>query len=90
MQLKKAGVIYNKSNFLKENGIEIYSRENVKKYKLVLLKMQFKKCLIVTNKKAYLQKIDDIVSDYNNAIHSPRKKRPINIIPDVVLNIILV
>lgn len=52
--------------------------------------MQFKKCLIVTNKKAYLQKIDDIVSDYNNAIHSPRKKRPINIIPDVVLNIILV
>ena len=83
-------MICNKSNFLKENGIEIYSRENVKKYKSELLKMQFKKCLIVTNKKVYLQKIDDIVSDYNNVGHSPRKKRPINIIPDVVLNIILV
>ena len=70
MQFKKAGVIYNKSNFLKENGIEICSRENVKKYKLELLKMQFKKCLIVTNKKVYLQKIDDIVSDYNSAVHS--------------------
>ena len=69
-------------DFLKKKGIRLYHTENEEKSSVVerwnrTMKNKMWKMFTVNNNTVYVDKIDKLVSDYNNSRHSSIKMSPI-------------
>ena len=77
---------YNNSfkKWLDDNGIEMYSTNNEGKSEIVerfikTLKNKIYKYMTTISKNVYIDKLDNIVKEYNNTYHKTIKMKPINI-----------
>ena len=69
-------------DFLKREGIKLYHTENEEKSSVVerwnkTMKNRMWKMFTINNNTVYWDKIDKLVNDYNNAIHSSIKMTPV-------------
>ena len=70
--------------WLKDNDIEMYSINNEGKYIVAerfirRLKTKIYKYMILVSKNVYIDKLDDIVSQYNNTYHRTIKMKPVDV-----------
>ena len=70
--------------WLKDNDIEMYSINNEGKYIVAerfirRLKTKIYKYMILVSKNVYIDKLDDIVSEYNNTYHRTIKMKPVDV-----------
>ena len=89
--LMKYGLIkevnfYNNSfkKWFKDNDIEMYSIHNEGKSVVAerfirTLKNKIYKCMTAISKNVYIDKLDDIVNEYNNTYHRTIKMKPIDV-----------
>ena len=68
---------------LKDNDIEIYSIHNEGKYVVAewfigTLKTKIYKYMTSVSKNVYIDKLDDIVNEYNNTYHRTIKMKPVD------------
>ena len=68
----------------KDNDIEIYSIDNEGKSVAAerfirTLKIKIYKYMISISKNVYIDKLDDIVSEYNNTYHRTIKMKPVDV-----------
>ena len=84
--VSKGSEIYNSSfkKWLKDNDIEMYSIHNEGKYVGVerfirTLKTKIYKYMISISKNVYIDKLDDIVNEYNNTYHRTIKMKPVDV-----------
>ena len=82
----KGSEFYNNSlkKWLKDNDIEMYSINNEGKYIVAerfirRLKTKIYKYMILVSKNVYIDKLDDIVSEYNNTYHRTIKMKPVDV-----------
>ena len=82
----KGSEFYNNSfkNWLKDNDIEIYSIHNegksfVAERFIRTLKNKIYKYVTAISKNVYIDKLDDIVTEYNNTYHRTIKMKPIDV-----------
>ena len=82
----KGSEFYNNSfkKWLKDNDIEMYSIHNEEKSVVAerfirTLKTKMYKYMASVLKNVYIDKLDDIVSGYNNTIHRTIKMKPIDV-----------
>ena len=82
----KASEFYNSSVkiFLKDNEIEMYSIHNKGKSVVVgrfirTLKTKIYKYMTSISKNVYIDKLNDIVNEYNNAYHRTIKMKPVDV-----------
>ena len=82
----KGSEFYNNSfkKWLKDNDIEMYSIHNEGKSVVAerfirTSKTKNYKYMTSVSKKVYINKLDDIVSEYNNTYHRTRKMKPIDV-----------
>ena len=66
----------------KNNNIEMYSTHNGGKFVIAerfirTLKNKIYKYMTSVSKNMYIEKLDDIVNEYNNAYHSTIKMKPV-------------
>ena len=69
---------------VKKNGIEMYLSHNEGKPVIAerfikTLKNKVYKCATSVSKNIYIDKLDDIVNQYNNTYHSKIKMKPVNV-----------
>ena len=86
IRVDKGSEFYNRSvkSFLKSNDIEMYSMHNEGKSVIAerfirTLKNKIYKYMISMSKKVYIDKLDDIVNEYNNTYHNTIKMKLIDI-----------
>ena len=70
--------------WLKDNGIKMYSTHNVGKPVVAerfmrTLKNKIYKHMTAVSKNVYIDKLDDIVNEYNNTYHRTIKMKPIEV-----------
>ena len=70
--------------WLKDNGIEIYSMHNEGKFIVVerfikTSKTKIYKCITSVSKNVYIDKLGDIVNEYNNTYHRKIKIKPTDV-----------
>ena len=89
----KGSEFYNSSfkNWLKDNDIEIYSIHNKGKSVLAerfikTLKTKTYKYMTSVSKNVYIDKLDDIVYEYNNTYHRTIKMRPADVKGDTYVD----
>ena len=82
----KAGEFYNSSfkKWLKDNDIEMYSIHNEGKSVVAerfirTLKTKIYKYMTSVSKNVYIDKLDDIVDEYNNTYHRTIKMKPFDV-----------
>ena len=82
----KGSELYNNSfkKWLKDNGIEMYSIHNEGKSVVAerfirTLKNKICKYMTVISKNVYIDKLDDIVNEYNNTYHRTIKMKPVDV-----------
>ena len=83
----KGSEFYNSSvkKWLKDNDTEIYSIHNEEKsvvaerFIRTLLKTKICKYMTSTSKNVYINKVDDIVNENNNAYHRTIKMKPVDV-----------
>ena len=82
----KESKFYNNSfkKWLKDNGIEMYSIHNEGKSVVAerfirTLKTKIYKYMTAVSKNVYIDKLDDIVSEYNNKYHRTIKMKPADV-----------
>ena len=82
----KGNEFYNSSfkKYLKGNDIEIYSTNNEGKFVVAerffrTLKTKIYKYMTSVSKNAYIDKLDDIVNEYNNTYHRTIKMKPVDV-----------
>ena len=71
-------------NWLKDNDIEIYSKHNEGKSVVAerfirILKTKIYKYMTSVSKNVYINKLDDLVNEYNNTQHRTIKMKPIDV-----------
>ena len=71
-------------SFLQNNDIEMYSTHKQRKYFVAerfirTLKNKIYKYMTSISKNVYIDKLDDIVSKYNNIYHSTIKMKPADV-----------
>ena len=79
-------------SWLEKNGIEKYSTRNfgksvVSEIFIRALKNKIYKYLSLISKNVYIDKLDDIVNEYNNTYHTKIKIRPIDVKDNTYINI---
>ena len=86
MWVDKASEFYNNSfkNWLKNNDVEMYSIHNEEKSVVAercirTLKTAIYKYMTAVSKNVYIDKLDDIVNEYNNTYHRTIKMKPIDV-----------
>ena len=79
-------VFHNRSmkSWLEDNGIEMYSTYNERKFVVAerfirTLKDKIYKYMTSVSKNVYIKKLDDIVNKYNHIYHSTIKMKPVNV-----------
>ena len=84
---------YNNSfkKWLDDNGIEMYSTNNEGKSEIVerfikTLKNKIYKYMTTISKNVYIDKLDNIVKEYNNTYHKTIRMKPINIKDNTYIN----
>ena len=82
----KGSELYNNSfkKLLKDNDIEMYLIHNegksvVARRFIRTLKTKIYKCMTSVSKNVYINKVDDIVSEYNNTLHRLTKMKPVDV-----------
>ena len=82
----KGNEFYNSSfkKYLKGNDIEIYSTNNEEKFVVAerffrTLKTKIYKYMTSVWKNVYIDKLDDIVNEYNNTYHRTIKMKPVDV-----------
>ena len=82
----KGSDFYNKSfrKWLKDNDIEMYSIHNEQKSVVAerlfrTLKTKIYKYMTSISKNVYIDKLDDIVNEYNNTYHTTIKMKPVDV-----------
>ena len=82
----KGGEFYNSSfkKWLKDNDIEMYSIHNEGKSVLAerfirTLKTKIYRYITSISKNVYIDKLDDIVDEYNNTYHRTIKMKPVDV-----------
>ena len=77
--VEKSSEFYNASfkKWLQDNDIVMHSTHN--EGKSVLLKSKIYKHMTSISKNEYIDKLDDIVDEYNNAYHNTTKMKPIDV-----------
>ena len=82
----KRSEFYNNSfkKWLKDNHIEMYSIHNEKNYVVTkrfirTLKAKMYKYMTSISKNVYIDKLDDIVNEYNNTYHRTIKMKPVDV-----------
>ena len=79
-------------SWLEKNGIEMYSTRNfgksvVSEIFIRALKNKIYKYLSLISKNVYIDKLDDIVNEYNNTYHTKIKIRPTDVKDNTYINI---
>ena len=89
----KGSKLYNNSfkKWLKDNDIEMYSIRNegksvVAKRFIKTLKNKIYKYMTLISKNVYIDKLDDIVDQYNNTYHRTIKMKPIGVKDNIYIN----
>ena len=84
--LKEGSKFHNSSfkNWLKDNGIEMYSTYNEGKSVVAerfvkTLKTKIYKHMAAVSKNVYFDVLDNIVDEYNNTYHKTTKMKPIDV-----------
>ena len=84
--IDKGSGFYNNSfkKWLKDNDIEMYSIHNAGKSVVVqrfirTLKNKIYKYMTAISKNVYIDKLDDIVNEYNNTYHRTVKMKPVDV-----------
>ena len=84
--LNKGSEFYNSSfkELSKDNDIEMYSAHNEGKYVVAVrfirtLKNKIYKHMTAVSKNVYIDKLDDIVNEYNSKYHRKIKMKPIEV-----------
>ena len=82
----KGSEFYNNyfKKWLKDNDIEMYSTNNERKSVIAerfirTLKNKTYKYMTSVSKNVYIDKLDDIVKDYNNTYHTSIKMKPVDV-----------
>ena len=82
----KGSEFYNNSfkKWLKDNDVEMYSMHNEGKSVVAerfirTLKNKIYKYMTAISKNVYIDKLDDIVNEYNNAYHRKIKMKPVDV-----------
>ena len=82
----KSSEFYNSSfkKWLKDNNIEIYSTHNegksvVAEIFIRALKTKIYKCMTAISQNVYIDKLDNIVNEYNNTYHRTIKMKPVDV-----------
>ena len=82
----KSSEFYNSSfkKWLKDNNIEIYSTHNegksvVAEIFIRTLKTKIYKCMTAISQNVYIDKLDNIVNEYNNTYHRTIKMKPVDV-----------
>ena len=82
----KGSEFYNNSfkKWLKDNDIEMYSIHNegksvVAERFIITLKSKIYKYMIAISKNVYIDKLDDIVNEYDNTYHRTIKMKPVDV-----------
>ena len=90
----KRSEFYNRSmkSWLGKNHIEMYSTHNEGKSVVAerfirTLKNKIYKCMTSISKNVYINKLDDIVDEYNNTYHKTIKMKPTDIKNSTYINI---
>ena len=90
----KGSEFYNRSmkSWLEKNDIEMYSAHNEGKSVNVerfirTLKSRAYKYMTSVSKNVYINKLDDIVNEYNNTYHRPIKVKPVDVKDNTYINI---
>ena len=78
--------------WLKDNSTEMYSTHNegksvVAERFIKTIKNKIYKCMISISKNIYINKLDDIVDEYNNTYHRTIKMKPIDVKDNTYINI---
>ena len=89
----KGSGFYNASfkKWLRDNNIVMYSTNNEEKYVgaerfIRTLKSKICKYMTSTSKNVYIDKLDDIVNEYNNTYHTTIKMKPIDVKDNKYIN----
>ena len=77
--------------WLKDNDEEMHSSHNEEKSVVAerfirTLKKKIYKCMTSLSKNAYINKLDDIVNEYNNAYHRIIKMKPIDVKDNIYID----
>ena len=89
----KGSEFYNNyfKKWLKDNDIEMYSIQNegksvVAERFITTLKTKIYKYKILVSKSVYIDKLDDIVDDYNNTYHRTIKMKPVDVVDNTYID----
>ena len=89
----KGGEFYNRSmkSWLEKNDIEMYSTHNegksvVAKRFIRAIKNKIYKLMTSISKNVYIDKLDDIVNEYNNTKHRTTKMKPIDVKDNIYID----
>ena len=89
----KGSEFYNNSSkkWLKDNDIEMYSIHNEGKFVVAerfirTLKSKIYKCMTSISKNVYIDKLDDIVNEYNNTYHRKIKMKPVDVKDNIYID----
>ena len=90
----KGSEFYNNSfkKWLKDNDIEMYSTNNEGKSVIAerfirTLKNEIYKYMTAISKNVYIDKLDDIVKEYNNKYHTSIKMEPVDVKDNTYINV---
>ena len=86
--LDKGSEFYNASfkKWLQDNDIVMYSTYNEGKSVVRTLKSKIDKHMTSISKNVYIDKLDGIVNEYNNAYHTTIKMKPIDVKDNTYIN----
>ena len=91
--LGKGSEFYNRSmkSWLEKNDIELYSTHNEGKFVVAerfirTLENKIDKYMTSVSKNIYIDKLDDIVSKYNNTYHNTIKMKPVDVKSDTYID----
>ena len=91
--MDKGSEFYNAyfKKWLRDNGIVMYSTHNEEKSVVAerfirTLKSKIYKYMTSISKNVYIDKLDDIVSEYNNKYHTTIKMKPIDVKDNTYIN----
>ena len=78
--------------WLEKNDIEMYSAHNEGKYVVAerfirTIKNKIYKYMTLISKNVYIDKLDDMVNEYNNIYHRAIKMKPIDVKDNTYINI---
>ena len=81
--------------WLQDNNIEMYSTPNEGKFVAAerfirTLKNKINEYVTSISKNVYIDKLDDIVNQYNNRYYTTTKMKPIDVKPDLNLTLVII